>query len=80
MVMSLYVGALIVDRMSSGIGASRPWSMNRARKFAVRMTTSPAVFDGRAVVSFCSYPRRSVLKTVNETFGCSAVYASPAFL
>ncbi len=54
--------------------------MNRARKFVVRTTTSPAVFDGMAVVSFCSKPRRSVLKTVKLTLGCSFVKASPAAL
>ncbi len=52
--------------------------MKRARKLVVRTTTSPAVLVGRAVVSFCSNPRRSVLKIVNETLGCRAVNASPA--
>ena len=54
--------------------------MNRDRKFVVRTTTSPAVPDGMAVVSFCSKPRRSVLKTVKLTFGCSFVNSSPAAL
>ncbi len=54
--------------------------MNRARKLVVRTMTSPAVPVGSAVTSFCSKPRRSVLKTVNETLGCRAVNASPACL
>jgi len=54
--------------------------MKRARKLVVRMTISPAVFDGSAVVSFCSKPRRSVLKTVKSTFGCVFLKSSPACL
>ena len=54
--------------------------MNRDRKFVVRTMMSPAVFDGSAVVSFCSKPRRSVLKIVRSTFGWVVLYDSPAFL
>jgi hypothetical protein len=55
-------------------------SMTRAWKFVGRTTTSPAVPDGMAVVSFCSKPRRSVLNTVNETLGWVFVNSAPACL